>query len=216
MNCKEFEKNISLFIDGKLDTEIKSAFNAHLKTCSACEVKLENTRKMIAGLQDLEKIKAPKDLRDNIMRQLKAEEVSKVEKQASDSIQKNRSSRVLPIKKFALAAALILVVASTVILNYDFFQGPMDEGTMIMESADRDFSEDAVMRDTEESAEDFESEEESFGDEEAEVTDGGEEMVNLEQYEEDTFGIKYGEWIVLLLGIGVISVIIVLQKNRNT
>lgn len=216
MNCKEFENNISLYIDGKLNTDTKAAFNAHLEVCNSCKVKLENTKNMIAGLQDLEEITAPKDLRGNILQQLKAEEVPNTEKQASDSTQKNRSSRVFPIKKFALVAAMILVVASTLVLNYDFFQGSMDEGAMIMESADRDFSEDTVMRDNGEPTEAFESEEESFGDEEVEVTDGEEETVNPEQYEEDTFGIKYGEWIVLLLGIGVISVIIVLQKNRNT
>ncbi len=265
MNCKEFDDKISLYIDGKLNSDEEKVFLDHSKDCQRCHRALENTGRMLDTLQDLNHIKAPKDLSKSIIEALEMEGINfgsgnsqvdseKItennvqEKILEDNVQedeqknvrktvqldthrRNRSGRFLKqmpwIKKVSLAAVLVLIVTSAVILSNDWLPSPIQDDTMVMESGEESALDERAADETEAGFESLENGEaqDSGGDIGITATEDGEADFEddsadaygegVEESEVDTFGIEYGEWIVLLLGIGVISVIAVLRKNRK-
>ena len=272
MNCKEFDDKISLYIDKKLNSDEEKIFLDHSKHCQRCHVALENTGRMLDSLQDLNHIRAPKDLSKSIIEALKMEEMNLAngnspvdlenitEKNVQEdqhysvrktgqleSHRKSRSGRFLKqmswIKKVSLAAALVLIVTSAVILSNNWLPSPIQDDMMVMESGEestldqraadesepgpeslengeaQDSGEDIGITASEEGEGEFEDEAGTSEDLDGETLDEDDAAdsygESVEDSEVDTFGIKYGEWIVLLLGIGVISVIVVLRKNRK-
>lgn len=267
MNCNEFDEKISLSIDGKLDKDEEKDFLDHSIHCQRCKTALENTKKMIDSFEDLKHMKAPEDLSTGIIQALELEmgEFAGEESQESpkespkENVQEDEHENVRKvghvnpqrkksngwlskqspqIKRISLAAVLVLIVSSAVILTADWLPSPIEKDMVDMESAEEsslderaaDDSGDAPDSIENREAEDLqdgpeitnmEENEEAFGDEpssEEGLDQGGidGEHTILETEEKETFGIKYGEWIVLLLGIGVISVIVVFRKNRRS
>ncbi len=264
MNCKEFDDKISLYIDKRLHMDEEKNFLDHSKHCQHCRRALENTERMLDSLQDLNHIKAPKDISKNIIRALEMDVISlgsedpqiiteknteeSSEKILGDIVRKDKQNSVreteqldlfrgdrkdrflkqMPwIKKVSLAAVLILVVTSAVILSTDWLPRPTQDDMMVMESGEESTLDERAADESEADPESPESQEtQDFGEDigitateegDGDFEDDAEEAYGLgvEDSEMDTFGIKHGEWIVLLLGIGVISVVAVLRKNRK-
>ncbi|NBG87916.1 anti-sigma factor family protein [Isachenkonia alkalipeptolytica] len=227
MNCKEFENSISLYIDEKLNDDEKTAFLAHKDHCSHCDRALENTEKMVGSLQELKDLKAPEGLSKSIMATLEQEEENNpredVDQYLEESSGRNHKKwfiKQLPwMKKISLAAVMVLIITSAVILTTDRFPAPREDEMTVMESADDDAG--ITSMDEEESISPEEAAPEEAVEEEPPAA--MEETVEPEErdgdtsetFGRDTFGMEYGKWIVILLGIGVISVIGVLRKDRK-
>jgi anti-sigma factor RsiW len=47
VNCTDCLKQISSYLDGEIDAELKQALEAHLSGCHHCEVVFDSTRKTI-------------------------------------------------------------------------------------------------------------------------------------------------------------------------
>ncbi len=263
MNCNEFDEKISLYIDGKLNKDEEKSFLDHVNDCRQCFRALENTKGILGSLEDLNNIKAPEDLSKSIINALEMEVMkSKYEKTRKGSeestensivedeyenVQKNREFygyRKNPrqwflkqnpwIKKVSLAAVLILIVTSTVILNTDWAPSPIQEDMMVMDSEGESDPEERPVEESEEISDSVENEiseypqrqpgitamedeETAFGEDSYSREDQVEEseLRTMETEESKILGVKYREWIVLLLGIGVITVIVVPRKNRK-
>ena len=280
MNCKEFDDKISQYIDGELNKDEEKAFLDHSNHCQRCQNTLENTKRMIGSLEDLKHMKAPENLSKNIIQALELEmekftgEESResLEKSTKENVQDNEHENVQKIgqhesdrinrkgwfskqspwiKKASLAAVLILIVSSAVILTSDWLLSPIEDDMVSMESVEESALDERVADDTDKFSDSInneetvdsqdepgvtamEEEESEFREESSSEEEFGEEGIDEETpdmnepleseegestihatEEENTFGIKYSEWIVLLLGIGVISIVVVLRKNRR-
>lgn len=71
MNCREAFKEISKYLDGELDTELKQILDAHLAKCPHCHVVFDTTQKTIALYCDGKLVSLPADVRDRLHQVLK-------------------------------------------------------------------------------------------------------------------------------------------------
>lgn len=217
MNCKEFENNISRYMDEELSREETTAFLAHQEKCSHCKRALENTERTVESLRDLQHMKAPQDISGSI--------IASLEKEKSDSGSGQKTlflHRVPWVKKVSLAAVLVLVVTSALILSTDWLPLPKEDEMTVMESAEEepgvtsmDDLDDHEQEFQEEAPSDEGETEESPGTEMEKKRTEEKDQEATRTYGSEPLGIDYGKWIILLLSIGVVSTLIVLLRNRK-
>ncbi|MGH8743821.1 MAG: anti-sigma factor family protein, partial [Burkholderiales bacterium] len=63
MNCKQFLKEITDYLDGELDTRTRAELEEHLTWCHGCYVVLDTTKKTIQIYRDSQPYELPEDLR---------------------------------------------------------------------------------------------------------------------------------------------------------
>lgn len=66
LGCKDCIKEISNYLDGTLDDELRSVLNDHLKGCRHCQVVYNTTRKTIELYCDGELFPLPSDVRERL------------------------------------------------------------------------------------------------------------------------------------------------------
>ncbi len=245
MNCNEFDNYLSLYIDDKLTKEQETEFLAHKEQCEHCFRALQNAETMNVGMEELRDLKAPEDLSKNVIRALRLEQSSSfenVQKNEQKNVQKSQqpgrkapsgNGRLLPklswVKRVALAAVMVLIVTSAVILSTDWLPRPVED-MVTMDSTEEGASimdeQESAMGDPAREQERADGEEELFTSEEEydeDTADGAERPIETDEagpetpefFGGETLGITYGEWLVILLGFGVIGVILILRRNRN-
>lgn len=67
MDCRNFEELSQLYIDGELDDERISQFEAHLLACNDCKLKMEYLQATLRGIESYPQLEPPSDLADNVM-----------------------------------------------------------------------------------------------------------------------------------------------------
>ena len=67
MDCRNFEELSQLYIDGELDDERISQFEAHLITCDGCKQEIEYLQATLRGIKSYPQLEPPSDLADNVM-----------------------------------------------------------------------------------------------------------------------------------------------------
>lgn len=66
LNCKKAIHQISSYLDGELDEELKQALAVHLDKCHHCHVVLDTTRKTIELYCDGQLFPLPDDVRGRL------------------------------------------------------------------------------------------------------------------------------------------------------
>lgn len=64
--CKDCLKEISNYLDGTLDEDLREVLNGHLKSCHHCQVVFDTTRKTIELYCDGKLFQLPSDVRDRL------------------------------------------------------------------------------------------------------------------------------------------------------
>jgi anti-sigma factor RsiW len=59
VSCKRVLDELSNFIDGDIDPELKGEIEGHLKTCSRCSVLYDSLRKMLVIVADERRFEIP-------------------------------------------------------------------------------------------------------------------------------------------------------------
>jgi anti-sigma factor RsiW len=62
LNCEEVLQELSNFIDGDLDPELKQELESHLKACADCRLVVNQTKKTIEIFCDSEPVELPGDV----------------------------------------------------------------------------------------------------------------------------------------------------------
>lgn len=71
MNCNDCLKQISSYLDGEIDAELKRALEEHLCGCHHCEVVFDSTRKTIELYCDGKLFQLPTATRDRLHQALR-------------------------------------------------------------------------------------------------------------------------------------------------
>lgn len=101
MNCKDFQDNISLYIDDELSTEEKKQFEEHLQSCESCENELKVYQKISSILQNTKQEELPEGYCKRLHYKLK-----------SINIVKKKSTNWMKYASLAAAVVVIVVVSS--------------------------------------------------------------------------------------------------------
>ncbi|RKD33169.1 zf-HC2 domain-containing protein [Thermohalobacter berrensis] len=127
MDCKEFNENLSLYIDNELTMEKKEDFEAHLQHCQQCKKEYESMKLIVESLGSFKQVELPKNYKSELRRKLKNQ----------------RSRRTDNKKKInwrlysALAACILIFIVSFGIISDNFIiQNQQNE--MVQESLPRE------------------------------------------------------------------------------
>jgi len=71
INCLDVFHQISTYLDGELDEDLKRRLEGHLKGCSHCKAVFDSTRKTIELYCDGRLFPLPADVRDRLHRALR-------------------------------------------------------------------------------------------------------------------------------------------------
>jgi len=77
LNCKKVIREISSYLDGELDEELKRSLEAHLMACHHCQVVFDTTRKTIELYCDGKVFPLPEGVRTRLHEALRRKCVSK-------------------------------------------------------------------------------------------------------------------------------------------
>jgi anti-sigma factor RsiW len=69
-NCREIEEQLSLYVDGLLDSAATENVRAHARTCSACAALLADLTQIVSAAKGLGPIAPPEDLYARLVTQL--------------------------------------------------------------------------------------------------------------------------------------------------
>lgn len=65
--CEQIEERLSDYVDGLLDADARSDFDAHVSTCARCEPVVRQVAGVVAGLHELELVAEPPELAEKIL-----------------------------------------------------------------------------------------------------------------------------------------------------
>lgn len=71
MTCQAVIREISNYIDGDLDAEIRGEIEAHLKDCKDCQVIIDQTKLTVDIFCDSEMVELPDDARQRLHQALR-------------------------------------------------------------------------------------------------------------------------------------------------
>lgn len=130
--CSKIGEQISLYIDGMLETEEVRDVEEHLKACADCRREFEEIRNLVLECREMEEKEPPEYLVPVIMSNIRKEVKSKSGKAALYEWFKNRK-----VVSIAAAALLLLVVTRGIIpvIKGDF-AGLKTKGEISMQSAE--------------------------------------------------------------------------------
>lgn len=72
MQCGGVQKQLSDYLDGRLDRAHRDAVDRHLRACAPCRAELETLRQTVALLHDLEEVAPPPEVRAQLARKIRA------------------------------------------------------------------------------------------------------------------------------------------------
>ncbi|MTI68798.1 MAG: DUF4349 domain-containing protein [Firmicutes bacterium] len=103
MKCKDFKKEMSLYIDGMLDENKKNELKKHLKECSKCKKEYKEMVKILNYVKKEEEVELPKNYKKELRSKLESEK---------------KTSRKINFKPFmGLAAGLVVILMSVTLYN---------------------------------------------------------------------------------------------------
>ncbi|HOK79815.1 MAG TPA: zf-HC2 domain-containing protein [bacterium] len=102
-NCKDFDENIILHIEGKLDSTEKKAIEKHIKVCTRCNSYFEYIKELLLPGNE----QTDQNYWDNLTQKI----LMKIEE-----YREKQFLRIFRIKKVALSFTIMLIV-TTVFLN---------------------------------------------------------------------------------------------------
>lgn len=73
MNCTDVRENLSAYIDGRLDRQLKDMMDSHLSTCRGCREEFQSMKALAQELGKTGEIKAPEDFLDDFHERLRKE-----------------------------------------------------------------------------------------------------------------------------------------------
>lgn len=71
LNCKDCIQQISSYLEGEMEPELKRHLEEHLKRCHHCHVVFDSTRKMIELYCDGKLFPLPAEVRDHLHQALR-------------------------------------------------------------------------------------------------------------------------------------------------
>lgn len=71
MNCKDVMQELSNYLDGDIDDDLKRELRAHLEACHHCQVIVDSTRKTIELYCDGKLFPLPTPVRDRLHESLR-------------------------------------------------------------------------------------------------------------------------------------------------
>ncbi len=72
MNCKRYERQLWVYVEGDLSPAQAQAFEAHLQACPHCQRQLEAARATYRALHALPRRRAPENLSEQVRRRIAA------------------------------------------------------------------------------------------------------------------------------------------------
>jgi len=99
MNCSKIHKLISPYFDGELKARDKEAFEAHIKSCRACSIAVEEVRNQHNLFAYAKQFKAPYGFSTRVMANIAAEKTGGL-------------SWTLLLTRFAEVVALLVIIFS--------------------------------------------------------------------------------------------------------
>ncbi|SET75914.1 protein of unknown function [Natronincola peptidivorans] len=105
MDCKNFDLNISSYVDDYLTQEEKQIFEKHMNECDLCKIKYDNFVFMIDAVNETDEIALPKNFTAELSKRLR-----------EDTPQKKKNLPKNWKLITAIAASMLVVVASATML----------------------------------------------------------------------------------------------------
>ena len=109
MNCYEFEKHISEYIDGELKMSLRKDFMAHKSDCIVCNEKLEDISSMLREMPNIVKMKTSELFLNKLNNKIESYE-------NSSSLKLNQFFGFDYISAIGLAASMVMVVGAGYLL----------------------------------------------------------------------------------------------------
>ncbi|MER7246468.1 zf-HC2 domain-containing protein [Kribbella sp. NPDC000426] len=72
MTCEELVELVTAFLDGELDPETEQRFVEHLAVCDGCEIYVEQMRRTIAEVGQVEPESLSSETRDSLLEAFRA------------------------------------------------------------------------------------------------------------------------------------------------
>lgn len=118
MNCYDFELNITQFIEGELKQKDLMTFKSHRESCSGCKLKLNDMKKIIRNLNNLNPLSAPNDFTIKLHKKLNLLDNRSLSKKWN--IMELLPFGMRPINATAFGFSLIVVIVSSfMLINVD-------------------------------------------------------------------------------------------------
>ena len=126
MDCTECRALASAYVDGELTADEKAAFERHIDTCADCQAAAVNTRRLSAAVRSgAERFAAPAHLRARILRE--------IGRGPRRSFWGDLRMFGIGWNPVALAASLLLAVASTAAVTGTYFGAADHEAALARE-----------------------------------------------------------------------------------
>jgi hypothetical protein len=109
MNCYEFEKHISEYIDGELKMSLRKDFMAHKSDCIVCNEKLEDISSMLREMPNIVEMKTSELFLNKLNNKIESYE-------NSSSLKLNQFFGFDYISAIGLAASMVMVVGAGYLL----------------------------------------------------------------------------------------------------
>jgi len=109
MNCYEFEKHISEYIDGELKMGLRKDFMAHKSDCILCKEKLDDISSMLTEMPKMVKIKTSELFLNKLNDKIESYE-------NSSRLKMNQFFGFDYISAIGLAASMVMVVGASYLL----------------------------------------------------------------------------------------------------
>lgn len=106
MECKDFKKLLSQFLDNQLEKKEQNEMQGHLQTCVRCKSELESLSKMINLMKGLKEINPPLDFVEKVNRRLERATFWQKIKQGLGILWPIK----IPVQVVTVAATLVLAI----------------------------------------------------------------------------------------------------------
>lgn len=132
MDCKECKLEIANLFDSDVDKTVLADVMEHLKECNDCSFEYQSFCEVFAMLKPGLKPDAPIDLKQNVIHQLKMEEI-KMKKEVSKTVK--ISSRYKKILSIAAILAIVMMIIPVVDINNFFTNNTVKAAGVFIESS---------------------------------------------------------------------------------
>lgn len=106
MNCEEVWREISNYVDGDVDTALRSSMDEHFRTCQRCASVLAGTRNIVALYGDERMLEVPAGFGSRLEKRLAKKAAVKA------SAWSNWSAWLVPVAAMALIAGTLFMTSS--------------------------------------------------------------------------------------------------------
>lgn len=132
MNCTQWNNQLDDYMDNTLSSEARSAFEAHMASCSACKETFELFMTLTSALDATEEVDLPDGFHEGLMDQIKSLDKTTAKEKQSDKVVPFRKR--MPKSFINIAAGLILVTVLA-LFGMDQFNMKLSEEMTSSESS---------------------------------------------------------------------------------